>query len=171
MSAEECPKGSPGPNLDRFIQHCFKRHKFRERHPTAVLKLKPSRFGPAPPRRRILIAPPMQGAPLPRAKPRLPEPLGQKQETFPVKAQLKEVVKIPTEEDEVRALGVWIEERKKFQDLLNKCADVESWLMRKEFCSEQEASVLRKIREPKEEKKAQVEVQLHAAISVEVKCS
>ncbi|XP_060094783.1 EF-hand calcium-binding domain-containing protein 12 [Heteronotia binoei] len=167
MSDKEPLKENSELNLDGFIQHCFKRYKLRERHPKAFLKLKPSRFGPAPPRCRILIPPPMEGVSFPRAKLLLPERLDQKQETFAVKEELKEVAKIPTEEDEVRELGAWIEERKKFQNLLNKCADVESWLMGKEYNSEQEVKVLRKIRESRKLKKAQVKAQLTATSSIE----
>ncbi|XP_054832375.1 EF-hand calcium-binding domain-containing protein 12 [Eublepharis macularius] len=164
MSDKESPRGSPEPNLDGFIQHCFKRYKLKERYPSFYLKLKPSRFGPPAPRRRILIAPPMQGTSLPSAKPQAPEPLSQKQETFTSEEHLKEVPKAPTEEDEVRKLDAWIEERKKLQYQLSKCADVESWLMGKESISEQEASVLRKIKESREVKKVQMKA-LSAPVS------
>nr|XP_056702817.1 EF-hand calcium-binding domain-containing protein 12 [Euleptes europaea] len=167
IMSDESLKESSEPNPDEFIQHCFKRFKYREKHPNAFMKLKPSRFGPAAPRRRILIAPPMQGTSLPSARLLSPEPVGQKQETFPAKEHLKEVAKIPTEGDEMKELSAWIEERKKLQNLLNKCEDVESWLLGKESHSEQEASILRKIREPREVKKAQMKVQLTAASSVE----
>lgn len=171
MSFKESLQESCEPEVDVFTEHCFKRYKLRERHPNAFLKLKPSRFGPALPRRRIFIAPPMGGMSLPRATPLVPKPFDQKQETFAVKEQLKEVAKIPTVEDGDRELGAWIEERKKLQNLLDKCAEVESWLVRKESSSEQEAKVLSKIRESRELKKVQMKSQLAAASSSSIEVS
>ncbi|XP_048348212.1 EF-hand calcium-binding domain-containing protein 12 [Sphaerodactylus townsendi] len=162
---DELLKEGSEHNLDGFIQHCFKRYKLREKHPNVFFKLEPSRFGRVVSRRRIIIAPPMQGASLPRAKPPSPELLGQKQEMFAAQEHLKEVTKIPTEEDKVRELAAWIEDRKKLRNLLNQCADVELWLMEKESISDQEAKILRKIKEAKEVKKAQMNVQLAVATS------
>ncbi|XP_077181409.1 EF-hand calcium-binding domain-containing protein 12 isoform X2 [Paroedura picta] len=155
----------PSPN--DFIQHCFKRYKLQEKHPHAILKLKSNRFGPAPTRRRILIAPPMQGISLPRAKPRVVKPLDLKRETIVDKEQVEEVAEISKEEEEVRELGIWIEETKELRNVLNKCADVEKWLIGKDSVSEQEANVLRKIRRARKVKKTQVKAPLITTSSIE----
>ncbi|XP_042309994.1 EF-hand calcium-binding domain-containing protein 12 isoform X2 [Sceloporus undulatus] len=150
---------------DKILGHCFKQFKLREAYPHFFFKVKKSRFGPPRCRRRIIIAPPMRGSVPSSPKPPsdIPCDLKEKAPVLEIPPQAKD----EEEEDELQQLEAWIEERKKLQDLLNNCVNLEEWLTAKQPVSNLEASVLGKIKEGKEPKEVKMEPALEAVKSIE----
>ncbi|KAJ7316952.1 hypothetical protein JRQ81_003114 [Phrynocephalus forsythii] len=168
VSNEQSPKESPVENLDDVLDHCFKQFKFRDAHPHIFFKVKGSRFGPPRSRRRILIAPPMRGgAPgHSRSQPSAPSSREEKKaRDFRIILQAED--KTSKEEEDVQLLEAWIEERKKLQDLLKNCVNLEEWLTTKQPVSQLEANVLGRMRENQEVTTAAAEAKLAAVSSIE----
>ncbi|XP_066469078.1 EF-hand calcium-binding domain-containing protein 12 [Tiliqua scincoides] len=150
---------------NEVLEHCFQKHKFEEKYPHFFLKLKASRFGPPKSRRRTLIAPPMESMAPSSPKPHLPPPFEPKEKAHaleepPAKAKA-------TGGDDLENLHAWIEERKKLRDLLNNCVDLEKWLEIKHPISEQEESVLGKMRASRSIKEAKAEALVSAVSSIQ----
>ncbi|XP_063148910.1 EF-hand calcium-binding domain-containing protein 12 [Candoia aspera] len=152
-------------SLDGILSHCFKQYKLRNAYPYFSLKLKANRFGPPKSRRRILIAPPMSGVASSSRKPQPPVPSDVK--------QVQDLTVLPedqdstsTEESDLLKLEAWIEERKQLHYLLDNCVNLEEWLSEKKAVTLQEESILRKIKEEREEKKAKIQADLLALHSV-----
>uniref|UniRef100_A0A8C6YKJ3 Uncharacterized protein n=1 Tax=Naja naja TaxID=35670 RepID=A0A8C6YKJ3_NAJNA len=146
---EESPKESAS---DRILSHCFKQ---------------PNRFGPPKPRRRILIAPPMDSVAPCIHKPQPPVPSeGEKvqQLTAPPEAQDS----ISTEESDLLNMEAWIKERKQLRNLLENCVNLEEWLTEKKPLTQQEESILRKIKKEREEAKIQAKLLALQSVKVSV---
>ncbi|ETE71341.1 EF-hand domain-containing protein C3orf25, partial [Ophiophagus hannah] len=151
---EESPKESAS---DRILSHCFKQYKLRDEYPYYSLKLRPNRFGAPKPRRRILIAPPMDSVAPTIHKPRPPVPSEVEkiqQLTAPPEAQDR----ISTEESDLLNMEAWIKERKQLRNLLENCVNLEEWLTEKKPLTQQEESILRKIKKEREEAKIQAKL-------------
>ncbi|XP_062977491.1 EF-hand calcium-binding domain-containing protein 12 [Elgaria multicarinata webbii] len=166
-SREESFKESAEPNLASVLEHCFKQYRLRDAYPHYFFKLKKSRFGPPKSRRRILIAPPMGAVAPGGARPQPPAPSGPEQTAPGLHIPPEAKGKISTEEEDLQELEAWIEERKKLQDLLNNCVNLEQWLTVKQPVTEQEECILGRIKEAHEAKKAKVEAKMAAVSSVE----
>ncbi|XP_044307458.1 EF-hand calcium-binding domain-containing protein 12 [Varanus komodoensis] len=165
---EEPLRESSDDALNHVLEHCFKLYKLREAYPHFFFKVKGNRFGPPRSRRRILIAPPMGGAAHGGARPEPPAAGGPKHpaqclEVPPEEEELKS----SKEEEQLQQLEAWVEERKKLQALLNNCVNLEQWLTMKQPVSEQEESVLTKIKEAQEAQKAKTEAKAADASSIE----
>ncbi|XP_026534359.1 EF-hand calcium-binding domain-containing protein 12 [Notechis scutatus] len=159
---EESPKESAS---DRILSHCFKQYKLRNEYPYFSLKLRPNRFGPPKPRRRILIAPPMDSVAPSIHKPWPPVPSEVEkvqQLTAPPEAQDS----ISTEESDLLSMEAWIKERKQLRNLLEDCVNLEEWLTEKKPLTQQEESILRKIKKKREEAKIQAELQALQCVKI-----
>ncbi|KAM6473489.1 EF-hand calcium-binding domain-containing protein 12 [Liasis olivaceus] len=159
-SLKECP-------LEGILSHCFKQYKFRNAYPHFSLKLKPNRFGPPKSRRRILIAPPMSGVAPSSRKPQPPVPSVVEQ-VQDLKAPPEAQDSTSTEESDLLMLGAWIEKRKQLHNLLDNCVNLEEWLTEKKSITQQEESILRKIKEKREEENAKIQADLLALGSVKM---
>uniref|UniRef100_A0A670Y5S0 Uncharacterized protein n=1 Tax=Pseudonaja textilis TaxID=8673 RepID=A0A670Y5S0_PSETE len=124
---------------DRILSHCFKQ---------------PNRFGPPKPRRRILIPWP----PVPSEVEKV------QQLTAPPEAQDS----ISTEESDLLNMEAWIKERKQLRNLLENCVNLEEWLTEKKPLTQQEESILGKIKKERKEAKIQAELQALQCVKVSI---
>ncbi|KAJ6668294.1 hypothetical protein lerEdw1_015671 [Lerista edwardsae] len=150
---------------NEVLEHCFQQHKFQEKYPHVFLKLKASRFGPPKSRRRILIAPPMEGMAPSCPKAHLPTSVEKKEK---LRASEEPPAKVKAAGgDDLQKLDAWIEERKKLHELLDNCVNLEKWLSIKQPTNDQEEMVLGKMRQLKKLEAAKSEALLSAVSSIQ----
>lgn len=161
---EESPKESAS---DRILNHCFKQYKLRNEYPYYSLKLRPNRFGPPKSRRRIHIAPPMDSVAPSIHKPRPPVPSeAEKVQELRVPPEAQD--SISTEESDLQNMEAWIKERKQLHNLLENSVNLEEWLTEKKPLTQQEESILRKLKKERQAEEAKIQAELLALQSVKV---
>lgn len=146
------------------LEHCFQQHKFQEKYPHVFLKLKASRFGPPKSRRRILIAPPMEDMAPSHPKTYRAASIERKEKLEEPPAKVK-----AAGGDDSQKVDAWIEERKKLNDLLNNCVNLEKWLSIKQPTNDQEETVLGKMRECRKLEVAKSQALVSAVSSIQVR--